>query len=232
MIKGIWAVNRLPGFSDEEFYNWWYTEHGLEQYGLLPYLRYVQVHTIPATRDGRYGLTPTRDGASMIWFDSFAGMRELYASIDRSSWAPGRFAPQMDVVIGEEHVIIDGETSPAMVKLIVIGRRNPELTSEEFRTRWLEVQAPHWTRIPGIRRYVQNHALPEAYETAYDPNHPNRMQTHDGWSEVWFDDLESMKRAVASPEAQEARQHRHVVFDAPSMSIIIGRELEIAPRTP
>ena len=37
------------------------------------------------------------------------------------------------------------------------------------------------SRIPGLRRYVQNHGVKEAYAV--------RPLTHDGFSEMWFDDL-------------------------------------------
>ena len=66
--------------------------------------------------------------------------------------------------------------------------RVPGLTHKEFFDRWEERHGMLVTRIPGVRRYVQNHAIVEAL-----PEHP---MTHDGWSEVWYDDLASIHRAT------------------------------------
>ena len=50
-----------------------------------------------------------------------------------------------------------------MVKLIYCITRKPELSVEEFQRYWRETHAPIAARIPGVRRYVQCHTLPELY---------------------------------------------------------------------
>jgi uncharacterized protein (TIGR02118 family) len=122
----------------------------------------------------------------------------------------------MDVVIAEEREVLPGETAPGMVKLIAIARRHPSLSVEEFQKAWFEEHGPRWAKVPGMRRYVQNHAIPEAYED------PSRL-THDGWSEDWFDSLEDLKRAMESPEGREASEHARDIFDRP-MAFVVARE--------
>jgi hypothetical protein len=63
---------------------------------------------------------------------------------------------------------------------------------------------------------VQNHALPEAYAGG--------LQTHDGWAEMWFDDLAGLRTALASPEWAEVAEDGATLFAAP-MGVGIAREL-------
>ena len=226
MIKAIWAADRKPGLSDEEFYTWWHDTHGLKEFGRTSVRRYVQHHTLAAARGGEYGLTPTRDGASMGWYDDFDQMQASYASTDASGWSPSCFEPEMDVVIASERAVVDRPASPGMVKLIAIAHRHPSLSVEAFQRIWFEEHGPRWAKVPGIRRYVQNHALPKAYDVAYNPRRPERKLTHDGWSEEWFDDLDSLKRALASPEAGFAREHTASLFARP-ISVVIAVESPI-----
>ena len=86
-----------------------------------------------------------------------------------------------------------------MVKLIYCITRKPGLSVEEFQRYWRETHAPIAARIPGVRRYVQCHALPQLYG---GPSAP----AYDGAAEVWFDDYESFTKAVGSPEVKAARE--------------------------
>jgi uncharacterized protein (TIGR02118 family) len=102
-----------------------------------------------------------------------------------------------------------------MVKLIVIAARMPGLSLEEFSQHWYEVHGPLAAKLPGLRRYVQNHVIPETYAF--------RGTTHDGWSELYFDDLASLRRAYASPEWQALREDGETLFARP-VAVIIARE--------
>jgi uncharacterized protein (TIGR02118 family) len=102
-----------------------------------------------------------------------------------------------------------------MVKAIFIVSKLPGLTLSEFFERWEHAHGPLAARVPGLRRYVQNHALPEAYV--------GRGQTHDGWSELWFDDLGALGRAVASPEWRVLRDDGAMLFAAP-IGVGVARE--------
>jgi hypothetical protein len=66
-----------------------------------------------------------------------------------------------------------------------------------------------------VRRYVQNHAIREAYS--------KRDMTHDGWAEIWFDDLDSMAKANALPEWKELHEDGMTLFASP-ISGIVARE--------
>jgi uncharacterized protein (TIGR02118 family) len=119
------------------------------------------------------------------------------------------------LVVARELAIVDGEASPEMVKAIFISSKLPGLTLSEFFERWQHSHGALVARTPGLRRYVQNHALPAAYA--------GESQTHDGWSELWFDDLDALRRAVASPEWRAVRDHAGMLFAQPA-GVGVARE--------
>jgi uncharacterized protein (TIGR02118 family) len=118
-------------------------------------------------------------------------------------------------VVAEERVIVDGETTPEMVKAIVIVSRLPGLTLLEFFQRWEREHASLVAKFPGLRRYVQNHAVLDAYAGG--------IHTHDGWSELWFDDLAALHAAAQSPEWRAAEEAGATLFATP-MGIGVARE--------
>ena len=118
-------------------------------------------------------------------------------------------------VAAREIAIVDGEATPEMVKAIFIVAKRPGLTLSEFFERWEHHHGALAAETPGLRRYVQNHALPAAYA--------GERQTHDGWSELWFDDLAALRRAVASPQWQAVRDHGTMLFAQP-IGVGVARE--------
>ena len=85
-----------------------------------------------------------------------------------------------------------------MIKRVSILTRKQSYTPEAFATHWLEVHGPLAQKVPGIRRYVQNHIT----ETTRHPDLPPSTQQIDGVVEMWFDDRKSMENALGSPEAR------------------------------
>ncbi|MBI3825932.1 MAG: EthD family reductase [Candidatus Rokubacteria bacterium] len=85
-----------------------------------------------------------------------------------------------------------------MVKSVSLLTRRPGTTHEEFMRHWVEVHAPLAHAVPGIRRYVQSHILEERAR----PDIPTTDIAIDGIAELWYDDRETMARALATPEAR------------------------------
>jgi uncharacterized protein (TIGR02118 family) len=91
-----------------------------------------------------------------------------------------------------------------MIKFMVVLFRRADLSAEEFRANLRQIHGPMAERIPGLRRYVQNHV-------AADPSRP-----HPGWDavvELYWDDLASMEAAWRSPEGEAATQHLEEFVD-------------------
>lgn len=85
-----------------------------------------------------------------------------------------------------------------MIKSISLLTRKDNITHEQFVKHWLEVHGPLAHAVPGMRRYVQSHILAERRR----PDIPTLQVPVDGIAESWYDDLEAMKAAAASPEAK------------------------------
>jgi len=77
-----------------------------------------------------------------------------------------------------------------LFKLMVLLKKKPGLTEEEFARYWLETHAPLAKKLPALRRYVVNVVRPR----------PGREPDYHGVVELWFDDVASMKSAFKSPE--------------------------------
>jgi uncharacterized protein (TIGR02118 family) len=83
-----------------------------------------------------------------------------------------------------------------MIKVLGLLTRKAEITHEEFVRHWYDIHGPLAHAVPGIRRYVQSHII----DTRTRPDIPETNVEVDGIAELWYDDLESMQRAGASPE--------------------------------
>ena len=82
-----------------------------------------------------------------------------------------------------------------MAKVIFVLYKRPEMSTDEFRRYWEETHAPIAAKMPGVREYVQNHAVsdPEGEEPPYA-----------GVAELVFDTPEDMQQGLGSEEAQAA----------------------------
>ena len=83
-----------------------------------------------------------------------------------------------------------------MIKVLGLLTRKEGTTHEEFVRHWFDIHAPLAHAVPGIRRYVQSHIT----GTRSRPDIPETAVDVDGIAELWYDDLEAMQRAGASPE--------------------------------
>jgi uncharacterized protein (TIGR02118 family) len=92
-----------------------------------------------------------------------------------------------------------------MVKLIYCISKKPELSVEEFQRYWRETHGPIAGAIPGLRRYVQCHVVPELYARQAPP--------YDGAAELWFDDLDAMRAAMQTPETAAALEDEKNFID-------------------
>ena len=100
-----------------------------------------------------------------------------------------------------------------MVKVLTLINRKPGMPVDEFQHYWRTQHPLVVTRLPGIRRYVQSHVLPETYA--------NREPPYDGIAEVWADDtdrLRAMTKSAAHPDliADEAK-----FIDRARMGVIV-----------
>lgn len=85
-----------------------------------------------------------------------------------------------------------------MIKSLSLLTRKDGMTHEEFTRHWTEVHAPLARNVPGLKKYVLSHVLAERFRSDI----PSIEGEVNGIAELWYDDLEAMQRANASPEAK------------------------------
>ena len=80
-----------------------------------------------------------------------------------------------------------------MIKMIFLVHRRPDMNRGEFRKYWGETHSKIGAKTPGVRKYIQHHAVPGP-----DGEEP----PYDGFAEMWWDDAASMQAALETPEGQ------------------------------
>ena len=110
-----------------------------------------------------------------------------------------------------------------MLKLIACLKRKPGVGVEQFQRHWRTQHAEIVVRQKGLRRYVQNHVLLDAYATGEPP--------FDGVAEAWFDDLDTMRRLAPTPEYRAVRDDEPHFLDVPAMRVVLADEVVVVDGT-
>jgi uncharacterized protein (TIGR02118 family) len=105
-----------------------------------------------------------------------------------------------------------------MVKLVFTLHRKSGMSFEEFSRYWRNVHAPIGAALPGVRKYIQNHA-----RATLDGS----PLPHDGYSEMWFDDMESRQRALVSPQGQAAVADSANFLDVARIQTFVVEEVAV-----
>ena len=99
-----------------------------------------------------------------------------------------------------------------MVKVLVVLQKKEDMTRAEFRRYWREIHGPIGARMPGVRRYMQNHVLADG-------------APFDGVAEMWFESPADMQAAFTSEAAAEAA--RDVANFLSGTQVVMVEEVEM-----
>ena len=103
-----------------------------------------------------------------------------------------------------------------MLKMVIFFKRRAGMPVEAFQEHWRTRHAAIISRLPGIRRYVQNHVLPGAYRKGEPP--------FDGVAESSFDDSDAMKALVGTPQYDAVLADEPNFIERSTMGSIITEE--------
>jgi uncharacterized protein (TIGR02118 family) len=103
-----------------------------------------------------------------------------------------------------------------MVKVITFLKRKVGMPVVEFQRYWRERHPDVVTRLPGVRRYVQSHAL----LSLYGKDEP----VYDGIAEVWADDTGALRAMTHSPVHAELQADEALFIDRSRMGVIITED--------
>jgi uncharacterized protein (TIGR02118 family) len=107
-----------------------------------------------------------------------------------------------------------------MVKVIVLLPRRNDMSREDFERYLRETHQPLLVRMPGLRRLVINWILP-------DPNGP--VPDYDAVGEDWFDDVQAMQAAFASPEGKAVADDTPNFVEMSRFRLMVTEEEEVPP---
>ena len=106
-----------------------------------------------------------------------------------------------------------------MVKMVFLVRRKNDMSVDDFRRYWTDTHAPIAARLPGLRKYVQHHAVPGS-----DGSEP----AFDGFAEMWWDSPEAMAESLSSPEGEAAQADVPNFIDAERMHVFAVEQVTVA----
>ncbi len=92
-----------------------------------------------------------------------------------------------------------------MHKIIELVKRRDGLDVASFQDDWKHRHGTIAARVPGLRRYVQSHTLPQGYAKG--------ELLFDGIAEMWFDDEPTARAAFAGREAAASEQDAVRIID-------------------
>ena len=143
----------------------------------------------------RAELPQTVAAADVLHLTDMSGYRAHEPIYDAviETWGGG--APRSDLVDGarswsldvEEVAMVDGAAPSDGVSAFYFLNRLPGTERSEFQRYWREHHGPIASRVPGVRRYIQNHVV-------------GNEGPYDGVAQTSFDDLDSMRTSVGSAE--------------------------------
>jgi uncharacterized protein (TIGR02118 family) len=231
MVKGLFFARRKPGWTPHDFQQYWRTKHAELTKPLTHVLRYVQSHTLASSYGNPampYGESdPPYDGMATMWFNSTEerrignmGAPALIAINDQANFtemSARRFLLTNEVVQKE------GRAGPGAVHLIALITRKDGLSVEQFQNHWREHHGPLAAEVPELRRYVQDHPLPELYGGRNAP-------LCDGVAEAWFDSLEDLQRSTERPQVKAVRADEPNFMDVSKLIFLLTVDFEIFRR--
>jgi uncharacterized protein (TIGR02118 family) len=112
-----------------------------------------------------------------------------------------------------------------VVKLVVLIYRRPDMSVEAFRRHLRETHLPLVARLPGVRRVVVNLPLPGEPGMPV-PDGPG-AEGYDCIGEDWFDSVEALRAALASPEGQAVAADGPNHVDMTRSQLLVVEEEEV-----
>ena len=211
MFHQFYFFARKPSLSSNGFHHHYlalHTQSGMRQAELgtkggetRPTMmrRYIQNHRIHSL-----GGNSPFDALSEVWTEELANRMLGQLSVVENPNSPFKRdehnfidLARIGWMLTQDHVLLQAEAlSSGMIQGIFQLQHKMGVKVEDFRSYWAEVHAPIAKSLPGLRHYQQCAQVDESYHWG-DPR-------WDGVEEIWFDNYESAKKAIGSPEFQHS----------------------------
>lgn len=84
-----------------------------------------------------------------------------------------------------------------MIKMVALVNKKKDMDKEDFVRYWIDVHAPLEKKWPGLKRYVISTTIKVL---------GGEGPEYDGMAELWFEDEDALKSALASNERTVSRE--------------------------
>jgi EthD domain len=192
-----------PGWTAEEFQDYWLNVHAVKYASKTPQIkRYLIDSRIPFEGDFGDPQLP-HQGIAEIWLENeqeqlVSLQSDAFlngARLDEPNWAAFWSTIVLDTTA---HEVLSGPAPtskhPEWIKLTVLLKRKPGMELGEYRQRMGSYSAQPGT-LPGLRRYLQCHTRDTFYVFG--------EAVFDSVEQLWFDDADAVRAALASPSFTE-----------------------------
>ncbi len=198
------VFNRRPGISDAAFRSHWINVHGVLASKLPGLGTYRQNHILERLFEAEDSPVQSIDGVSQLSFESVSHMERSDTSLEYAACKEDipKFQGGITILVLESDEVMPlgvGINSPA--KLLWVSTRRAGLSSVGLRQRWLAENQNAARDVPGARRFVQNFVTDRGHAVAAGVPSGD-AEGAEAVSELWFDDVQQLKTAVASDAGQ------------------------------
>lgn len=197
MIKNLSLAKRKEGMSPDEFQRHWREVHGALARKTPGLRHYIQSPVLLEMYESE--TQPEYDGIAELWWDSVDAFTEARQTPEWQAAvadSPNFLGKGSVTILVKEVPIVDDLPSArdrqGMVKYISYFSRKEGMSVEDFQAYWRDKHPPLALANPGVRRYIQNHVLPETYES-------NTQPAYDGVTVIWLDDMDAYRAGLGRP---------------------------------
>lgn len=194
VITNLTMFKRRPGLTVDAFRSYWQSTHrdlALQLPGLCHYVQH------PTDDAGYRRHEPVYDGVAETGWNDLDDLRRLRGSDEITKVLADE--PNLmdmthrDEIVTTAQVVVDGVPADDGLTMLVFVKRRSDLSPDAFHSYWRDVHGPLGADVPGVRRYVQHHVIPNLYKGGRSP-------VYDGVAQTWFDDLEAMREAAGTEQ--------------------------------
>jgi uncharacterized protein (TIGR02118 family) len=219
-----------PGMETADFQDYWLYVHATRYASRIPQIKqYLVDLRIPF--DTYPGQSPLpHQGIAEIWLENeetqLASLQSAEfldgARRDEPNWAAFWLTIVVDTV-AHEIPVTSASRNPMGVKLTTLLKRAPGTSVQDYRRHSMERYAPLVSELPGLRRHLHCHARDGSYAFG--------EARFDGVEQLWFDDDESLRTALASRHFVERVQpaRRALADDGQVFSLAATEHWVIGP---
>ena len=210
-----------PGMSEEDFHRYWIENHAVNYASKIKQIKRYMIDTrIDFAEEKK---PPIWNGIAEIWIREEEQLESLQseeflqgARLDEPKWAAFWNTLVLDT---DAEVIVEGPpltASDPWVKYIVLLKRKSGMPVEEFRKVNRKMHAPLVEKMPGLRRFL----ICDVRDSWYDLGETR----FDGLIQTWYDDVEALNTALASPECNAVKQACSDYFETKYLFTMAVRE--------